>query len=45
MIKRQRSALIAIVLFSGGVTPALVAQNANVAPPPCRDEQGLSLYV
>jgi hypothetical protein len=42
MIKRRRSALIAIVLFSGGVTPTLVAQNANVAPPPCRDEQGLS---
>jgi hypothetical protein len=42
MTKRQRSALIAIVLFGGGVTPALVAQNANVTPPPCHDEQGLS---
>ena len=42
MIKRRRSALIAIVVFSVGVTPTLVAQNANVAPPPCRDEQGLS---
>jgi len=48
MIKLRRSALIAIVLFNGGVTPALVAQNANVAqpaaraPPGCRDEQGLT---
>jgi hypothetical protein len=42
MIKLQRSAFLAVVLFSGGVTPALVAQNANVAPPPCRDEQGLA---
>jgi hypothetical protein len=42
MIKRQRIAFIAVVLVSGGVTPKLVAQNANVAPPPCRDEQRLS---
>src|SRR5262245_7136130 len=42
MIKLQRSAFLAVVLFNVGVTPALVAQNASVAPPPCRDEQGLT---
>jgi hypothetical protein len=43
MIKLQRSVFIAVILFSGGVTPSVVAQNVNVAPPPpCRDEQGLT---
>src|SRR5215510_11997934 len=43
MIKLQRTAFIVVVLFSAGITIALVAQNASVASPPaCRDEQGLT---
>ena len=51
MIKLQPSIFLAVVLCSGGLTPAVLAQNANVAQPaqqavappaPCRDEQGLT---
>src|SRR5262245_22681623 len=43
MIALQRWAFVAVATFAGGVTPSVVAQNANVAQPaPCRDEQGLT---
>jgi len=51
MITLPRSILVAAVICAGGVTPAVVAQNANVAQPAsqagapasdCRDEQGLT---
>ena len=42
MINLKRAVFLAVFLCSG-VTPSVVAQNANVAaPPPCRDEQGLT---
>lgn len=43
MLTLQRWILLAVVLFIGGVTPSVIAQNANVAlSPDCRDEQGLT---
>jgi hypothetical protein len=43
VITLQRWIFAAVVVFAGGVTPSVVAQNANVAQPaPCRDEQGLT---
>ncbi len=51
MITLQRWIFVAVVVFTGAVTPAVVAQNANVAQPAqqarapasdCRDEQGLT---
>lgn len=43
MITLQRWIFI-VVISTGGVTPSVVAQNANVAQPApaCRDEQGLT---
>jgi len=43
MITLQRLILLAVVVVTGGAAPAVVAQNANVAPSSdCRDEQGLT---
>ena len=43
MISLNRWLVLAVIPLSGGVTPLVVAQDANLAPASdCRDEQGLT---
>ena len=51
MITLPRSIFVTVIICAGGVTPTVVAQNANFAQPAsqagvpasdCRDEQGLT---